>query len=300
MPSHIFVQLGLWRDVVSSNERAWAASRAEVAARKLSAADLSFHSLEWLQYGYLQSGRYSASREVIDVARHERASADVSQALHVDGRYTVSRLQFQHAANTEEWAGEICRMGPKAPQQGGSQREQSFAAVAWYQASVATAMCGRVAEALESLRSISPDKPPTQSAAFVQRLGVLHVQLVSYLRGGDGEVDVETLLAAAANTPSAAPSGPPPGLGTEELVGAALLKRGQAAEAVAAYEKSLQLTPNRSVALLGLARAHAAAGNEKAATDAYRQLRDNWQNADADLPLTQEVKDGAAGRHGSQ
>ena len=33
MPSHIFVQLGLWRDVVTSNERAWAASRAEVAAR---------------------------------------------------------------------------------------------------------------------------------------------------------------------------------------------------------------------------------------------------------------------------
>ena len=57
MPSHIFVQLGLWRDAVASDERAFAASRAEVAARKLSNAELSFHSLQWLQYAYLQSGR---------------------------------------------------------------------------------------------------------------------------------------------------------------------------------------------------------------------------------------------------
>jgi tetratricopeptide (TPR) repeat protein len=33
MPSHIFLQLGLWDDDASSNERAWAASRAEVKAR---------------------------------------------------------------------------------------------------------------------------------------------------------------------------------------------------------------------------------------------------------------------------
>ena len=62
MPSHIFVQLGLWSDAVASDERAWAASRAEVTARKLSNADLSFHSLQWLHYAYLQSGRYRASR----------------------------------------------------------------------------------------------------------------------------------------------------------------------------------------------------------------------------------------------
>ncbi len=59
MPSHIFLQLGMWDDTVASNERAWAASRAEVVARKLSNADLSFHALQWLQYGYLQQGRYA-------------------------------------------------------------------------------------------------------------------------------------------------------------------------------------------------------------------------------------------------
>ena len=42
MPSHIFVKLGLWSDAVASDERAFASSRAEVKARKLSNAELTF------------------------------------------------------------------------------------------------------------------------------------------------------------------------------------------------------------------------------------------------------------------
>ena len=62
MPSHIFVQLGLWRDTVASNERSWAASQKEVAALKLTNADLSFHALLFEQYAHLQLGHYRASR----------------------------------------------------------------------------------------------------------------------------------------------------------------------------------------------------------------------------------------------
>ena len=98
MPSHIFVQLGLWSDAVASDERAFAASRAEVAARKLSNADLSFHSLQWLQYAYLQSGRYRASRGTIDTAREVLAGVDLSVPTYTDARYTIGWLTFQHAA----------------------------------------------------------------------------------------------------------------------------------------------------------------------------------------------------------
>jgi hypothetical protein len=44
-------------DVVSSNERAWAASRAWVKSHGVPNTELSFHSLWWLQHGYLQQGR---------------------------------------------------------------------------------------------------------------------------------------------------------------------------------------------------------------------------------------------------
>ena len=135
MPSHIFVQLGLWSDAVASDERAWAASRAEVKARKLSNADLSFHSLQWLQYAYLQSGRYRASRETIDTAREVLAGVDLSAPAYTDARYTVGWLEFQHAATTGDWSGAVCdeRSAVKPPQQGVSDRERSFSMTASYQ-----------------------------------------------------------------------------------------------------------------------------------------------------------------------
>ena len=69
MPSHIFVQVGAWDDVVASNERAWAASRAWVKSHGVAPTELSFHTLWWLQYGYLQQGRFRAARALIDTAR---------------------------------------------------------------------------------------------------------------------------------------------------------------------------------------------------------------------------------------
>ncbi|MFI5176204.1 MAG: hypothetical protein ACHQKY_15185 [Terriglobia bacterium] len=64
MPSHIFLQLGMWPDVASSNESAWAASRAWVKQKHLPDSALDYHSLQWLLYSYLQQGRY---REVEDL-----------------------------------------------------------------------------------------------------------------------------------------------------------------------------------------------------------------------------------------
>ena len=68
MPSHVFLPLGLWEDVVRSNERAWAAARRENLAKKASPADNSWHSLDWLHYAYLQLGRTRDALALIDTA----------------------------------------------------------------------------------------------------------------------------------------------------------------------------------------------------------------------------------------
>src|SRR6185369_8399567 len=67
MPSHIFLQVGLWDDVVASNERSWAASRAWAKDHGIPNA-VDFHSLNWLQYGYLQQGRPREARALLDTA----------------------------------------------------------------------------------------------------------------------------------------------------------------------------------------------------------------------------------------
>ena len=155
MPSHIFLQLGMWDDTVASNERAWAASRAEVAARKLSSADLSFHALHWLQYGYLQQGRYADSRKLIDTAREVLSGVDVGSGQHVDARFAVGWMEFVQAANTGAWVGRVCEQAgrPVTPLVGTSSRERSFRAIALYQRAIVTMMCGRGSDGLEFIRS---------------------------------------------------------------------------------------------------------------------------------------------------
>ena len=297
MPSHIFVQLGLWRDTVASNVRSWAASEKEVAALKLTNADLSFHALLFQQYAELQLGQYRASRASIAKAREPPWPASICRGTHVDARHAIQELAFQHAANAGEWSAEICRdIGPEPamPPAGASDRERSFTSRARYHWTIAAVRCGSVDTVLEPLRARVAALPADDPSALGQRTTLLHAELLAYLQGRPPR-DLEALLADPAS-PSRAPVGPPTTLRTEELLGEARLKAGRPREAIAAYERALQLTPNRSAALLGLARARQAAGDASGAADAYGKLLENWRDADPDVPALAEARSRAGAR----
>jgi tetratricopeptide (TPR) repeat protein len=293
MPSHIFVQLGLWDDAVAANERAWAASRAEVAARKLSNADLSFHALQWLQYGYLQQGQYGKARGLIDTARDVLAGVDLTNPLHADSRYTVGWLSFAYAANTADWSGPVCSAAylPAAPGSS-SARERAFRASATYQAAIAGVMCGRDST-IESVRARFASLAGGDAEAPLLKMTLLHARLLASIREGAHDLDALIAELPPAGRP---PVGPPSTLRTDELLGEALLKAGRPRDAVAAFERALTLTPKRSAALLGLSRAKLAAGDRAGSVEAYGQLLANWHNADADLRALPEARNGAAAR----
>src|SRR6185503_11470771 len=69
MPSHIFVQLGMWPQVVASNESSWAASDAWVKRKGLALTERDYHSYRWLVYAYLQQGRYRKAEEWVTAMR---------------------------------------------------------------------------------------------------------------------------------------------------------------------------------------------------------------------------------------
>src|SRR5262249_16734732 len=68
MPSHVFLPLGLWDEAARSDESAFGASVDRARKRGLSPAEWDFHSLSWLQYEYLQQGRFAKARDVIQRA----------------------------------------------------------------------------------------------------------------------------------------------------------------------------------------------------------------------------------------
>ena len=69
-----------------------------------------------------------------------------------------------------------------------------------------------------------------------------------------------------------------------ELLGEFLIELGRPAEAVDPFRRALERNANRSLSVLGLARAAAAAGSSDVAREHYRELLENYSQADADLP----------------
>ena len=76
-----------------------------------------------------------------------------------------------------------------------------------------------------------------------------------------------------------------------ELLGEMLVDAGRPAEAIAVLRsRRSRRNPNRSLSVLGLARAAAAAGDAGAARRHYTALLANFDEADADLPLLREAR----------
>ena len=95
MPSHIFTRLGYWDESAATNERAWQASELDVKQAGESGTLRDFHSLNYLQYAYLQLGRYQDARRTLDIIAaqydaltNKKTAPDTPelQSRHVRGR----------------------------------------------------------------------------------------------------------------------------------------------------------------------------------------------------------------------
>jgi DNA-binding beta-propeller fold protein YncE/tetratricopeptide (TPR) repeat protein len=274
MPSHIYLQLGMWEDVARSNERAWAASRA------LGRAD--WHAFSWLQYAYLQQGRWREARGLIDTAR---TLTSAKPEAYVDVLFARARLEFQYAVETGSWDAPIT--APPPPSGGAmSDRERGFraAAASWLAlGAVRRGEPGAAAIVAPFLARADSARQGTAIAAGPASVAFVLEALAARARG-DREGYLRALRdGAAAERRLTAFVGPPERLFALELLGEELLAEGHHADAAQAFEEVLALCPRRSQALLGLARARAAAGDAEGAAGAYRELRESWARADREV-----------------
>ena len=65
MPSHIYVALGMWDEVISSNRAAFDASVKRIERKQLEGKDFDYHSLKWLMYGLLQKGEFDEAKQLV-------------------------------------------------------------------------------------------------------------------------------------------------------------------------------------------------------------------------------------------
>lgn len=105
MPSHIYVALGMWDKVVSSNENSYQASINRMIAKNLAPHGRGFHAYHWLEYGYLQQGRIEdAKKLVIDMEGFTNEAPNnysKSHMVYLKGTYLVE---------SEDWNSDIANI----------------------------------------------------------------------------------------------------------------------------------------------------------------------------------------------
>src|SRR5260370_4936735 len=92
MPSHIFLQLGVWPEAAACNESAWGVSDAWVKSKNLGIGLRDYHTFHWLTYVYLQQGRFKKAAELIDQMR--TAMGDSKQTPAMNHSYEMMRAHY--------------------------------------------------------------------------------------------------------------------------------------------------------------------------------------------------------------
>jgi hypothetical protein len=294
MPSHIFVQLGMWDDVVRSNVDAYAAA-VEINARlKLAEGREDFHTLSWLMYGNLMLGRYEDARANVALARaaaeRNPDNAGIRDGwLAMRGRYLFETAQWEEIAldGTAAHAGHDDSMPGMPMAQAGAGAWRFYAG-----ASAATRGDAALAEQFAADLGALREQVARTSEYSSRGVAIQEKQVAALAKVARGDSSGALALAKEAadlELTLATPSGPPDMLKpAQELYGELLLDADRAAEAMAAFERQLLRTPRRTPALLGLARAAVQAGAMDVARQSYAAVRD-MSGAAASSPAVEEA-----------
>ena len=269
MPSHIFLQLGMWEDVVRSNESSWAAS---VAWQKRKGHPLElrdYHSQFWMAYGYLQQGRYADAWKVYEQKRADIIEAqgagavynyypDLAAAIIFEtGEWDKARTAFDDPVTIRRNTAQDHAHGP-APSRRASEA---------FTKGMAAALAGESPAAwldlLEQARQIEDQKgAKVSAAAYEARMLMIKATQAQRAKKTD-EMIALMQRATQLEEMDKAPSGPPEiTKPSHELFGEMLLDAGRPKEAAAQFRKSLERQRNRNRSVKGLARALTMGGAE--------------------------------------
>jgi hypothetical protein len=298
MPAHIFLQLGMWPEAAASNEAGWAASVAWVNREGLSLSHRDYHSLYWLEYVYLQQGRYKKAEELLALKRKDMAEggghgAKGKPAGHKGevGRY-FDEMVATYIVETERWDAAAQLFGATGSKDDGQAR-----ALPLYVRGLAAAQKGtpETDTLLADLQTVRTKAKDTDQSRREKPYEVRELQVAAVdraARGGYVGAFALMMKAVELEEKMEPPSGPPEMIKpSHELLGEILLRAGRPQEAAQQFATALQRHPMRARSLLGAARAAAQSGDRAGAAEAYGKLLEVWAQADAELPALKEARD---------
>ncbi|HYO82390.1 MAG TPA: hypothetical protein VES20_13385 [Bryobacteraceae bacterium] len=271
MPSHIFVALGMWDDVVASNEASWNASVRRADTKKLGIEERSYHAFYWLEYALLQQGRY---REAASLLALMQKDAEGSDSAYL--RYHLALMASAYVAETGD--------GTRLPVALRIDDIDAHAAAAflfargyqaWRNGDGATAR--RMIQAIRSTRKQASSQHEHASLDTEAALEIMALQLEGLISRNVAALRRAASLEASMPFEFGPPMPPKP---AAELLGEVLLREGRFEEARNEFGKALSRSPGRPLALRGLALATAKVGHSQQADAINAELRHIRRKAD--------------------
>lgn len=271
MPTHIFVRLGEWPDVIDWNRRS-----ADAALEVDAGGGVSHHyphATDYLLYAYLQRGDDEQARSVLEETLSKKRFQDsFISAFH------LASIPARYAVERRAW-GEAAALEPGTPATLSWDRYPWPEAITWFAQGLGAARSDELAAAREAesrmtaLHQRAEEAGERDLATYIEVDRLVLAGWIARAEGDDGTA-VERIRAAAEleGTVQKHPVTPGALYPPYEALGDLLLELDRHEEALAAYEASLETWPKRYNSLLGAARAAAALGQADVAERYYQEL----------------------------
>jgi hypothetical protein len=291
MPSHIYSMLGLWEDSIASNIAAETAARQQAAQAFPGKDHPSLpHLRDFRAYAYLQMGQDEQAKKLADevptmtLAMHALAVDTGQQAILA--RYAIDRGRWDEAARVDVLVSNY----PPAM------------AIGYFTRGIGAARSGNLPAARAELVRLGEVKAKLVQAHDEYWVGQTEIQiqsLAAWVEFADGkrETAIAAMRAAADLDDASEKSVSMENklLPVRALLGELYLAAGMNAEALAAFEASAKVQPNRFRTLLGAAQAARGLNNSDTAKQYYRALLGLAVHADTERPELVEAKAYLAG-----
>lgn len=105
MPSHIFVAMGMWDDVIASNIHSYEASVARMKEKNLDNDARGYHAYHWLEYGYLQNDQKQEAEKMVLLMQQYAEETPSKRA-----RVHLVFLKGTYLVETNDWNSEIANI----------------------------------------------------------------------------------------------------------------------------------------------------------------------------------------------
>ena len=284
MPSHIFARLGLWQDDINSNLAAIAAAD-KMASTHLHVLHHKVHSMDFLEYAYLQIGDDASAKAQVDaLAAVQAADGDPEYKDYFEDHQAIAPAMY--AIERREWkrALNLMPLMDVPPYvQLVTYWAHAIAAGHLRDSAAAQDAVKRADELIEATRK--SDKP-----YFAGDLKEVRDVMQAWSDFASGKNDEALrLLRGVADKQDKIGKGETE-MPAREMLADMLLEMNRPQEALAEYETSLRTDPNRFNGLYGAAQAAELTQQKEKAASYFGQLLKNCDGIHSDRPEITQAK----------